>query len=82
MRFRAGSVERFPIIEVSPSSSGSQMEARPIRWKQGEILGQGAFGIVYLGLNTDTGELMAVKQVEYIFGIVYFPFPVTVSNFI
>ena len=36
-----------------------------IRWKQAEILGQGAFGVVYLGLNTDTGELMAVKQLNY-----------------
>ena len=26
------------------------------------MLGQGAFGVVYLGLNIDTGELMAVKQ--------------------
>ena len=34
-----------------------------IHWKRGETLGQGAFGIVYLGLNTDTGELMAVKQI-------------------
>ena len=33
-----------------------------IRWKRGEMLGQGAFGVVYLGLNVDTGELMAVKQ--------------------
>jgi serine/threonine protein kinase len=26
------------------------------------VLGQGAFGVVFLGLNVDTGELMAVKQ--------------------
>ena len=35
---------------------------KSIKWKRGEILGQGAFGIVYLGLNIDNGELMAVKQ--------------------
>jgi serine/threonine protein kinase len=28
------------------------------------MLGQGAFGSVYLGLNMDTGELMAVKQID------------------
>lgn len=50
--------DRFPMIETS---SPRYME-KPTRWKKGEILGQGAFGVVYLGLNTETGELMAVKQ--------------------
>ena len=35
---------------------------RAIRWKKAEIIGQGAFGIVYLGLDVDTGGLLAVKQ--------------------
>ena len=34
------------------------------RWQRGQVLGQGAFGTVFLGLNTDTGELMAVKQID------------------
>lgn len=46
--------QRFPNI--------FQEADTPIRWKRAEILGQGAFGVVYLGLNIDTGELMAVKQ--------------------
>ncbi len=28
------------------------------------MLGKGAFGTVYLGLNQDTGELMAVKKID------------------
>jgi hypothetical protein len=35
----------------------------PRNWTQGELIGQGAFGSVYLGLDNDTGQLMAVKQV-------------------
>jgi serine/threonine protein kinase len=41
----------------------SSSSKNTVRWKKGEILGQGAFGVVYLGLNTDTGGLMAVKQI-------------------
>lgn len=36
---------------------------QPLHWTKGELIGQGAFGSVYLGMDTDTGELMAVKQV-------------------
>ena len=31
-------------------------------------MGAGAFGRVYLGLNNDTGQLMAVKQVRMMLG--------------
>lgn len=33
------------------------------RWLKGARIGAGSFGIVYLGMNAITGELMAVKQV-------------------
>ena len=45
-------MERFPIGEK-------------INWQIGEMVGAGAFGRVYLGLNNDTGQLMAVKQVQW-----------------
>jgi hypothetical protein len=51
-------LDRFPSI----GDHSRFQEAHGIRWKKGEMLGQGAFGVVYLGLNIDTGELMAVKQ--------------------
>lgn len=35
----------------------------PIRWRKGELIGCGAFGHVYVGMNLDSGELLAVKQV-------------------
>ncbi|KAF9455107.1 Pkinase-domain-containing protein [Macrolepiota fuliginosa MF-IS2] len=34
------------------------------QWMRGELLGQGSYGRVYMALNVNTGELMAVKQVE------------------
>ncbi|KAF7975173.1 hypothetical protein HWV62_10365 [Athelia sp. TMB] len=44
------------------SSSGSP---RPIfKWVRGELIGKGTYGRVYLALNTTTGEMIAVKQVE------------------
>eukprot|EP00741_Cyanophora_paradoxa_P001846 tig00000507_g1789.t1 len=47
--------------------SAQRVEAppQPIRWQRGEMLGAGAFGKVFLGLNVDTGELIAIKQVSY-----------------
>jgi len=36
-----------------------------LNWIQGELLGAGSTGQVYLGLNVDTGRLMAVKQVAH-----------------
>ncbi|KAL5537328.1 hypothetical protein UlMin_046114, partial [Ulmus minor] len=35
----------------------------PIRWQKGDLIGCGAFGSVYLSMNLDSGELIAVKQV-------------------
>ncbi|RWV85084.1 hypothetical protein BHE74_00035783 [Ensete ventricosum] len=37
-------------------------DALPIRWRKGELIGCGAFGHVYMGMNLDSGELLAVKQ--------------------
>jgi hypothetical protein len=50
-------------IGVLPSVSGYAQDDRKIRWQKGELLGVGAFGKVYLALDVDTGQLLAVKQV-------------------
>jgi mitogen-activated protein kinase kinase kinase len=36
---------------------------KPRRWTKGDALGAGSFGRVFLGLNSETGELFAVKEV-------------------
>ncbi|DAZ95460.1 TPA: hypothetical protein N0F65_002145 [Lagenidium giganteum] len=35
-----------------------------VRWKRGELIGEGTFGKVYMGLNSDTGGLFALKEIE------------------
>lgn len=50
--------------------------APSIRWRKGELIGCGAFGRVYMGMNLDSGELIAVKQVNQLrFVYVTFIFP-------
>jgi mitogen-activated protein kinase kinase kinase len=46
------------VRNVNLSTSG------PTNWLKGARIGSGSFGTVYLGMNSTTGELMAVKQVE------------------
>lgn len=52
--------EREPLQHHNPF--GPQMP-RSGMWKKGESLGTGAFGNVFLGLNCETGEMLAVKEV-------------------
>ena len=35
-----------------------------ILWTKGQLIGKGSFGKVYMGLNSQTGQLIAVKQVQ------------------
>ncbi|KAJ9180227.1 hypothetical protein P3X46_008499 [Hevea brasiliensis] len=49
-------------IFSKPSSTSLAMTP-PIRYRKGELIGCGAFGHVYMGMNLDSGELLAVKQV-------------------
>lgn len=44
----------------------------PIRWRKGELIGCGAFGRVYMGMNLDSGELLAVKQVNIFFNSYFY----------
>uniref|UniRef100_K3WXL8 Protein kinase domain-containing protein n=1 Tax=Globisporangium ultimum (strain ATCC 200006 / CBS 805.95 / DAOM BR144) TaxID=431595 RepID=K3WXL8_GLOUD len=48
---------------MRPSSSSDNGGAIT-KWKRGEMIGEGTFGKVYMGLNSITGELFAVKEIE------------------
>ncbi len=37
----------------------------PLTWRKGKLLGQGAFGRVYLCYDVDTGRELAAKQVHF-----------------
>ena len=37
-------------------------ESRVVRWKRGNLIGEGSYGEVYQAMNIDTGELLAVKS--------------------
>ena len=46
---------------MEQQSNISRME-----WKKGDMLGRGAYGTVYMGLNQSSGELMAIKEVQIV----------------
>ncbi|KAL6293366.1 hypothetical protein ACE6H2_001508 [Prunus campanulata] len=58
---RIGLFSKSPVRALPPAASKD--DAQPIRWRKGELIGSGAFGRVYMGMNLDSGELIAVKQV-------------------
>lgn len=67
-----GSVRRSLVFWPSPPPPPSatvtkpiiEDYAPPIRWRKGELIGCGSFGHVYMAMNQDSGELLAVKQVD------------------
>ncbi|KAL1548587.1 Mitogen-activated protein kinase kinase kinase npk1 [Salvia divinorum] len=73
-----GSIEDEPLITqgrgskmLTPKSVKEESKKRKevyvpplIRWRKGELIGCGAFGRVHMGMNLDSGELLAVKEVS------------------
>eukprot|EP01059_Diplonema_ambulator_P005163 TRINITY_DN14907_c0_g1_i1.p1 TRINITY_DN14907_c0_g1~~TRINITY_DN14907_c0_g1_i1.p1 ORF type:complete len:663 (+),score=202.58 TRINITY_DN14907_c0_g1_i1:135-2123(+) len=51
---------------VHTVSSAQPPPPRPrLKWRKGACVGQGGFGKVFIGLNEDTGELLAVKVIDF-----------------
>ncbi|KAK2102171.1 Mitogen-activated protein kinase kinase kinase 2 [Saguinus oedipus] len=49
-------------MDISPPSRSPHV---PTNWRLGKLVGQGAFGRVYLCYDVDTGRELAVKQVQF-----------------
>ncbi|KAJ4825932.1 Mitogen-activated protein kinase kinase kinase 3 [Turnera subulata] len=61
-----------PASPTSPSSSSSSRtngvpeSCTPSKWKKGKLLGRGTFGHVYLGFNSGSGQMCAIKEVRVV----------------
>lgn len=60
---RKSRIALFTKPEPPALPASRHVDAQQIRWRKGELIGCGAFGRVYMGMNLDSGELLAVKQV-------------------
>eukprot|EP00967_Tisochrysis_lutea_P120996 scaffold198929_cov16-Tisochrysis_lutea.AAC.1 len=63
--------EQYPLPRHHTSSSNSghhedfsPPQTVPLSWTKGKLIGAGAFGRVFQGLDDDTGQIVAVKQVR------------------
>lgn len=63
--FSKQQVPALPPIAKSEAVKAKKDDKPPIRWRKGELIGCGAFGRVYMGMNLDSGELLAVKEVQF-----------------
>ncbi len=54
------------LCDSSPSfrQHGDCIEGPTMRWRLGKLIGEGAYARVFQGINADSGELMAIKQVS------------------
>ncbi|KAJ5155621.1 hypothetical protein N7492_008424 [Penicillium capsulatum] len=62
---RLSQLEPIPQNASIPGTSGAVPQRQPtFRIIRGQLIGKGTYGRVYLGMNADNGEVLAVKQVE------------------
>ncbi|XP_010260482.1 PREDICTED: mitogen-activated protein kinase kinase kinase YODA-like isoform X2 [Nelumbo nucifera] len=57
-----------PCASPSRRSSGTFDSSLSLRskWKKGKLLGRGTFGHVYLGFNSESGHMCAIKEVRVV----------------
>ncbi|KZV54470.1 Mitogen-activated protein kinase kinase kinase 3 [Dorcoceras hygrometricum] len=57
-----------PSPSYSPRSPGTPESSGGIssKWRKGKLLGRGTFGHVYLGFNSENGQMCAIKEVRVV----------------
>ncbi|NWY66201.1 M3K3 kinase, partial [Erithacus rubecula] len=64
-RGRLRSADSESALPVQERSLPTKSPSAPMNWRRGKLLGQGAFGRVYLCYDVDTGRELAAKQVQF-----------------
>ncbi|XP_021565012.1 mitogen-activated protein kinase kinase kinase 3, partial [Carlito syrichta] len=64
-RGRLRSADSENALSVQERTVPTKSPSAPINWRRGKLLGQGAFGRVYLCYDVDTGRELASKQVHF-----------------
>ncbi|KAM8795198.1 mitogen-activated protein kinase kinase kinase 3 [Eudromia elegans] len=64
-RGRLWSADSENALAVQERNIPTKSPSAPINWRRGKLLGQGAFGRVYLCYDVDTGRELAAKQVQF-----------------
>ncbi|XP_032091423.1 mitogen-activated protein kinase kinase kinase 3 isoform X3 [Thamnophis elegans] len=59
------SAESENALTVQERNIPTKSPSAPVNWRRGKLLGQGAFGRVYLCYDVDTGRELAAKQVQF-----------------
>jgi len=63
VQINPGRGSRMSLIEAVSSVPASKRQ-NTFQIFRGELIGKGTYGRVYLGINANTGEVLAIKQVE------------------
>ncbi|NXU90624.1 M3K3 kinase, partial [Xiphorhynchus elegans] len=64
-RGRLRSADSENALGVQERNIPTKSPSAPLNWRRGKLLGQGAFGRVYLCYDVDTGRELAAKQVQF-----------------
>ncbi|CAJ0954342.1 unnamed protein product [Ranitomeya imitator] len=64
-RNRLRSADSENTLGVPERNVPTKSPSAPINWRRGKLLGQGAFGRVYLCYDVDIGRELAAKQVQF-----------------